>query len=76
MIEDGNRSLVQRFRSQLTHQLDALHKTVSNSVMQQEDHLKEMEHDMQSFVSSKDGVIQSLSIFLATLVNCVWNDIQ
>nr|CAB3463738.1 unnamed protein product [Digitaria exilis] len=53
-IEDGNRSLVQRFRSQLTHQLDALHKTVSNSVIQQEDHLKEMESDMQSFVSSKD----------------------
>ncbi|CAL4903139.1 unnamed protein product [Urochloa decumbens] len=59
-IEDGNRSLVQRFRSQLTHQLDTLHKTVSNSVMQQENHLKEMEHDMQSFVSSKDEAAQGL----------------
>ncbi|CAN6358356.1 unnamed protein product [Urochloa humidicola] len=59
-IEDGNRSLVKRFRSQLTHQLDALHKTVSNSVMQQEDHLKEMERDMQSFVSSKDEAAQGL----------------
>lgn len=59
-IEDGNRSIVQRFRSQLTHQLDALHKTVSSSVMQQEDHLNEMEHDMQSFVSSKDEAAQGL----------------
>lgn len=63
-IEDGNQSLVQRFRSQLTDQLDALHKTVSSSVMQQEDHLKEMEDDMQSFVSSKDEAIQSLIVFI------------
>uniref|UniRef100_A0A0D9ZTH3 Kinesin motor domain-containing protein n=2 Tax=Oryza TaxID=4527 RepID=A0A0D9ZTH3_9ORYZ len=59
-IEDGNRSLVQRFRSQLTNQLDTLHKTVSTSVMQQENHLKEMEDDMQSFVSSKDEAAQGL----------------
>lgn len=59
-IEDGNRSLVQRFRSQLTHELDALHKTVSTSVIQQEDHLKQMEDDMQSFVSSKDEAAQGL----------------
>ncbi|XP_006653984.1 kinesin-like protein KIN-5A [Oryza brachyantha] len=59
-IEDGNRSLVQRFRSQLTDQLDTLHKTVSISVMQQENHLKEMEDDMQSFVSSKDEAAQGL----------------
>uniref|UniRef100_A0A0D9WC38 Kinesin motor domain-containing protein n=1 Tax=Leersia perrieri TaxID=77586 RepID=A0A0D9WC38_9ORYZ len=50
-IEDGNRSLVQRFRSQLTNQLDTLHKTVSTSVVQQENHLKDMENDMQSFVA-------------------------
>lgn len=68
-IEDGNRSMVQRFRSQLTHQLDALHKTVSSSVMQQEDHLNEMEHDMQSFVSSKDEVIQSLTFLSALLLS-------
>jgi kinesin family member 11 len=70
-IEDGNRSMVQRFRSQLTHQLDALHKTVSSSVMQQEDHLNEMEHDMQSFVSSKDEVIQSLTFLSALLKFCL-----
>jgi hypothetical protein len=58
MIEDGNRSLVQKFRAQLTHELDALHKTVSTSVTQQEDHLKQMEDDMQSFVSSKDEAIK------------------
>jgi kinesin family protein 11 len=57
---------VQRFRSQLTNQLDTLHKTVSTSVMQQENHLKEMEDDMQSFVSSKDEVIQSPIIFFTS----------
>lgn len=70
-IEDGNKSLVQRFRSQLTQELDALHKTVSTSVMQQEDHLKEMEDDMQSFVSSKDEAIKfPLNIVLKSL-SCV-----
>ncbi|KAI0498240.1 hypothetical protein KFK09_021481 [Dendrobium nobile] len=52
-IEEGNRILVQRFQSQLTQQLDVLHKTVSSSVTQQENQLKEMEEDMQSFVSAK-----------------------
>jgi hypothetical protein len=32
IIEDRNRSMVQRFRSQLTHQMNALPKTVSSSV--------------------------------------------
>lgn len=59
-IEDGNRSLVQKFRSQLTQELEALHKSVSSSVVQQEDHLKEMEDDMQAFVSSKDEAAQGL----------------
>ncbi|XP_020582997.1 kinesin-like protein KIN-5A [Phalaenopsis equestris] len=52
-IEEGNRILVQQFQSQLTQQLDVLHKTVSSSVTQQENQLKEMEEDMQSFVSAK-----------------------
>ncbi|CAL9138541.1 unnamed protein product [Musa acuminata var. zebrina] len=52
-IEDGNRILVQKFRSQLTQQLEILHKTVSASVMQQETQLKEVEEDMQLFVSTK-----------------------
>ncbi|THU45600.1 hypothetical protein C4D60_Mb02t19700 [Musa balbisiana] len=52
-IEDGNRILVQKFRSQLTQQLEILHKTVSASVMQQEAQLKEVEEDMQLFVSTK-----------------------
>ncbi|KAG1371623.1 Kinesin-like protein KIN-5A [Cocos nucifera] len=59
-IEDGNRILVQRFLSRLTQQLDILHKTVSTSVMQQENQLKEMEEDMQSFVSTKAEVTEEL----------------
>ncbi|KAJ8471575.1 hypothetical protein OPV22_025918 [Ensete ventricosum] len=52
-IEDGNRILVQKFRSRLTQQLEILHKTVSASVMQQETQLKEVEEDMHLFVSTK-----------------------
>ncbi|XP_072961377.1 kinesin-like protein KIN-5A [Typha angustifolia] len=59
-IEDGNRILVQRFQSQLTQELDILHRTVSASVMQQENQLKEMEEDMQSFVSSKAEAAEEL----------------
>ncbi|KAJ6799278.1 kinesin-like protein KIN-5A isoform X1 [Iris pallida] len=59
-IEDGNRILVQKFRTQLTEQLDVLHKTVSASVMQQENQLKEMGEDMLSFVSSKAEATEEL----------------
>ncbi|KAL4587620.1 hypothetical protein LXL04_000492 [Taraxacum kok-saghyz] len=52
-IEDGNRILVQQFQSELTQQLDTLHKTIAASVTQQEQQLKGMEEDMQSFVSTK-----------------------
>ncbi|XP_042459706.1 kinesin-like protein KIN-5A [Zingiber officinale] len=52
-IEDGNRILVQKFQSQLTQQLEILHKTVSVSVMQQETQLKGVGEDMQIFVSIK-----------------------
>lgn len=55
-IEDGNRILVQQFQSQLTKQLDILHKSVAASVTQQEQQLKGMEEDMQSFVSTKGQV--------------------
>uniref|UniRef100_A0A2P2MQ10 Kinesin-like protein n=1 Tax=Rhizophora mucronata TaxID=61149 RepID=A0A2P2MQ10_RHIMU len=55
-IEDGNRALVEKFQSQLNQQLDILHKTVSNSVTHQEQQLKDMEDDMQSFVSTKSEV--------------------
>ncbi|XP_038988983.1 LOW QUALITY PROTEIN: kinesin-like protein KIN-5A [Phoenix dactylifera] len=59
-IEDANRILVQKFQSQLTRQLDILHKTISTSVMQQENQLKEMEEDMQSFVSTKAEATEEL----------------
>ncbi|PON84175.1 Kinesin-like protein [Trema orientale] len=52
-IEDGNKLLVQKFQSQLTQQLEILHKTVAVSVTQQEQQLKDMEEDMKSFVSTK-----------------------
>lgn len=56
-IEHGNKLLVENFQSQLTNQLELLHKTVSSSVIQQENQLKEMEDDMQSFVSTKSEVL-------------------
>ncbi|CAO2840014.1 unnamed protein product [Amaranthus hypochondriacus] len=59
-IEDGNRTLVQKFQSQLTQQLQALHKTVNSSVTQQEQQLKDMEDDMQSFVSTKAEAAEEL----------------
>ncbi|XP_077239637.1 kinesin-like protein KIN-5D [Tasmannia lanceolata] len=59
-IEDGNRSLVQKFQSQLTQQLDLLHRTVATSVMQQEHQLKGMEEDMHSFVSTKAEASEEL----------------
>ncbi|KAG0496011.1 hypothetical protein HPP92_000625 [Vanilla planifolia] len=52
-VEEGNKNLVHRFQSQLTQQLDILHKTVSASVAEQENQLNEMEEDMQTFVSAK-----------------------
>jgi len=55
-IEDGNRVLIQKFQSQLTQQLEILHKTVAASMTQQEQQLKDMEEDMQSFVSTKAEV--------------------
>ncbi|XP_073311252.1 kinesin-like protein KIN-5D [Primulina huaijiensis] len=52
-IEDGNKILIQNFQSQLTKQLEILHKSVASSTTQQEQQLKEMKEDMQSFVTTK-----------------------
>ncbi|KDP44156.1 hypothetical protein JCGZ_05623 [Jatropha curcas] len=59
-IEDGNRVLIQKFQSQLTQQLEVLHKTVATSVTQQEQQLKDMEEDMQSFVLTKADATEEL----------------
>ncbi|KAL0292088.1 UNVERIFIED_CONTAM: Kinesin-like protein KIN-5D [Sesamum calycinum] len=59
-IEDGNRVLVQKFQSQLTQQLEVLHKAVASSTTQQEQQLKEMEEDMHSFVSTKTQATEEL----------------
>ncbi|KAF5751507.1 kinesin-related protein-like [Tripterygium wilfordii] len=59
-IEEENKVLVQRFQSQLTQQLEILHKTVAASVIQQEQQLKDMEEDMLSFVSTKAETTEKL----------------
>ncbi|KAK6142214.1 hypothetical protein DH2020_000011 [Rehmannia glutinosa] len=59
-IEDDNRVLVQKFQSQLTQQLEILHKAVASSTTQQERQLKEMEEDMRSFVSTKTEATEEL----------------
>lgn len=59
-IEDGNRNLIQKFQSQLTQQLEVLHKSVALSTTQQEQQLKEMEEDMHSFVSTKTEATEGL----------------
>ncbi|CAA0823153.1 P-loop containing nucleoside triphosphate hydrolases superfamily protein [Striga hermonthica] len=59
-IEDDNRILIQKFQSQLTEQLEILHKTVASSTRQQELQLKEMEEDMHSFVSTKTQATEEL----------------
>ena len=51
-IEDGNRILVKKFQSTLTQHLEVLHNIVAFAVTQQEQQLKYMEEDMQSFVST------------------------
>ncbi|XP_071721316.1 kinesin-like protein KIN-5D [Rutidosis leptorrhynchoides] len=66
-IEDENRVLVQQFQSQLTKQLDTLHKTLAASVTQQEQQLKSMEDDMQSFVSTKSQATEDLRADLEKL---------
>ncbi|KAL8516151.1 hypothetical protein ACS0TY_014716 [Phlomoides rotata] len=59
-IEEGNRVLIQKFQSQLTQQLEILHKAVASSTTQQEKQLKEMEEDMHSFVSTKSEATEEL----------------
>ncbi|XP_010520314.1 PREDICTED: kinesin-like protein KIN-5D isoform X2 [Tarenaya hassleriana] len=59
-IEDGNRLLIHKFQSQLTQQLELLHKTLAASVTQQELQLKHMEKDMESFVSTKAEATEEL----------------
>ncbi|PNY09859.1 125 kDa kinesin-like protein [Trifolium pratense] len=75
-IEEGNRVLIQKFQSQLAQQLEALHKTVSASVMHQEQQLKDMEEDMQSFVSTKSEATEDLRIRVGELKNMYGSGIK
>ncbi|KAK6234771.1 hypothetical protein QUC31_018546 [Theobroma cacao] len=75
-IEDGNIALIQKFQSQLTQQLEILHKTVAASVTQQEQQLKDMEEDMQSFVSTKSEATEELRGRLGKLKNTYGSGIK
>ncbi|KAL3367185.1 hypothetical protein AABB24_011748 [Solanum stoloniferum] len=66
-IEHGNKVLIQKFQSQLTQQLEVLHKSVASSATQQEQQLKHMEEDMQSFVSTKIEAMEELRGLLDNL---------
>ncbi|CAM8960478.1 unnamed protein product [Rhodiola kirilowii] len=59
-IEDRNRILIQQFQSLLSEQLALLHNTVGNSVLKQEQQLKDMEEAMQSFVKIKSEATEGL----------------
>ncbi|CAN4100917.1 unnamed protein product [Withania somnifera] len=66
-IEHGNKVLIQKFQSQLTQQLEVLHKSVASSATQQEQQLNHMEEDMQSFVSTKIEAMEELRSLLDNL---------
>ncbi|CAH9072504.1 unnamed protein product [Cuscuta epithymum] len=77
-IEDGNKALIQKVQSQLTQQLDFLHKTVAASATQQEQQLKAMEEDMNSFVSTKTeatdelrGCLEKLKVMFGSGINAL-----
>ncbi|KAL9322822.1 hypothetical protein ACSQ67_010875 [Phaseolus vulgaris] len=75
-IEEGNRILIQKFQSQLAQQLEVLHKTVSASVMHQEQQLKDMDEDMQSFVSMKAKATEDLRERVGKLKNMYGSGIK
>lgn len=55
-MENGNKSLIQNFHTQLAQQLEILHSTVEVSVKQQQKQLKDIEINTDYFVSDKDKV--------------------
>lgn len=60
-IESGNQNLVQTFQSQLSQHLDVLHRSVSDSVSQQQQQLRSMEEQLQLFDSTKKQVTEGLT---------------
>lgn len=60
-MESGNQNLVQSFQSQLSQHLDVLHKSVSDSVSQQQQQLRNMEEQLRSFISTKKQVTVGLT---------------
>lgn len=55
-IEDANKNIVGHFHSQLTQDMNILHRNISTSVSQQESQLKVLEEEMQSFITTKGKV--------------------
>ena len=53
-------TMMAKVPSDLAQQPEILHKTVAVAVTQQEQQLKDMEEDMQSFVSTKADVIYTI----------------
>ncbi|KAH0470314.1 hypothetical protein IEQ34_000037 [Dendrobium chrysotoxum] len=74
-IAERNQIIVQRFQSQLTEQLHTMHKTVATSVMQQKNQLKEIEEDMQSFISVKAVTTKELEGLVDKLKDLYQSDI-
>ncbi|KAI0488803.1 hypothetical protein KFK09_028642 [Dendrobium nobile] len=75
-IEDGNKMILQRFHSHLTEQLGLLHNTVSTSLTQQENHLKQMEEEVRSFVSAKIKTTKELHEWMERLKDVYGNAIR
>ncbi|KAJ4830991.1 Kinesin-like protein KIN-5D [Turnera subulata] len=75
-IEDGNRVLIQKFQSQLNQQLAILHKSVAGSMTRQEKQLKDMDEDMQSFVSTKAEATEELRGKVGRLKNMYGSGIK
>ncbi|KAK8914324.1 125 kDa kinesin-related protein [Platanthera zijinensis] len=74
-MADGNKILLQRFHSQLTEQLEILHKTVSTSVTQEENRLNQMEQEVRSFVSAKIMTTRGLHECIERLKDVLGNGI-
>ncbi|KAK8939766.1 125 kDa kinesin-related protein [Platanthera guangdongensis] len=74
-MEYGNKIVLQRFHSQLTEQLEILHKTVSTSVTQEENRLNQIEQEVRSFVSAKIMTTRGLHEWIERLKDVLGNGI-
>ncbi|CAM6083629.1 unnamed protein product [Calypogeia fissa] len=59
-LESGNSQVVQKFRKLLANQMQVMHSTMSGSVTAQRDLLKNMDHNLESFLAAKDEWVDQL----------------